>query len=197
MFIIILENSPRTYFTKGNKQEAVNVLKKIAIFNGKLEDLEEAIKDKEFEEFLSNNNEEINKSLLIKKKYGYLDLLKYPSIRTKFLIFSFMFMSTHILTNAVVINTQSMIGNVYINIMVLYLTEIIGSLSSGYIINIPKFGRKKSIMVFYNGIIVGFIIYLLFHNYGFNPWALLGAMVIIRYSITGVYFFYRKLSYSC
>ena len=71
--------------------------------------------------------------------------------------------------------------------MVLYLTEIIGSLSSGYIINIPKFGRKKSIMVFYIGIIVGFIIYLLFLNYGFNPWALLGAMVIIRYSITGVY----------
>ena len=28
MFIIILENSPRTFFTKGNKEEAVNVLKK-------------------------------------------------------------------------------------------------------------------------------------------------------------------------
>ena len=188
MFIIILEDSPRTYFIKDKKEEGVNILKRIASFNGKSEEFEKIIKSKEFEDFLKKNDEEIkNSKIETKTKYGYYDLIKYPSIRYKFIIFSFMFMSTNFLTNSVVINTKSMIGNMYINIMTLYFTEIIGSLSSGFIINIPRLGRKKSIMIFYCGIILGFILYLLFYNLGFNPWALLGAMIIIRYSITGVY----------
>ena len=188
MFIIILEDSPRTYFIKDKKEEGVNILKRIASFNGKSEEFEKIIKSKEFEDFLKKNDEEIkNSKIETKTKYGYYDLIKYPSIRYKFIIFSFMFMSTNFLTNSVVINTKSMIGNMYINIMTLYFTEIIGSLSSGFIINIPRLGRKKSIMIFYCGIILGFILYLLFYNFGFNPWALLGAMIIIRYSITGVY----------
>lgn len=188
MYIIILENSPRMLFSKNDNQEALNILKKIALFNGKLDEFEEKIKDKEFDKLLRKNKDrESIKIIEIKYKYSYSALFKYPSIRYKFLIFSFMFMSSNILANSIVINTKSMSGNMYLNIISLYLVEIIGSISSGFIINIPKLGRKKSILLFYLGIIFGFIIYLLFYNFEFSSWSLLGAMIIIRYSITGVF----------
>ena len=110
MNLIILENSPRVYFSKNKTEEAIDVLKRIASFNGKLEEFEEKIQDKEFDPILRNEQEGVEKDLTVEMKpqYGYSALLKYKSVRYKFLIFTFMFMSTTFLTQTLVINVISM-----------------------------------------------------------------------------------------
>jgi len=189
MYFLVLENSARMYFSKNKTEDAIEVLRRIAAFNDKLEEFEQKTNDKEFDALLRNDQEGIEKDLTVemKPKYGYSALLKYPSVRYKFLIFTFMFMSTSFLTNAVVINTKSMIGNMYVNIVSLFCVEVVAGISCGFIINIPSLGRKKSLIGFYLGITIGFILYITFENMKLGAFSLLMAMVIIRFCITGVY----------
>lgn len=147
MNLIILENSPRVYFSKNKTEEAIDVLKRIASFNGKLEEFEEKIQDKEFDPILRNEQEGVEKDLTVEMKpqYGYSALLKYKSVRYKFLIFTFMFMSTTFLTQAVVINVKSMEGNTYVILVSLYVVEVIAGICCGFLINVPTLGRKKAL----------------------------------------------------
>jgi MFS family permease len=189
MYFLVLENSARMYFSKNKTEEAIEVLRRIAAFNGKIEEFEEKTNEKEFDALLRNEQEGVEKDLTVemKPKYGYSALLKYPSVRYKFLIFTFMFMSTSFLTNAVVINTKSMIGNMYVNIVSLFCVEVIAGISCGFIINIPSLGRKKSLIGFYLGITIGFVLYLLFENLKLGSIPVLMSMVVIRFCITGVF----------
>jgi predicted MFS family arabinose efflux permease len=186
MNLIILENSPRVYFSKNKTEEAIDVLKRIASFNGKLEEFEEKIQDKEFDPILRNEQEVVEKDLTVEMKpqYGYSALLKYKSVRYKFLIFTFMFMSTTFLTQAVVINVKSMEGNTYVILVSLYVVEVIAGICCGFLINVPTLGRKKSLIGFYLGITLGFILTLIFADSAIGCWL---AMVLIRFCITGVY----------
>ena len=127
MFIIIGENSPRIYFSKNKTEEEIEILKKIAAINGNLEEFVKKTNNKEFDSLLRNEEEGVEKDLTIemKPKYGYSALFKYKSVCYKFLIFTFMFMSTTFLTIAVVINTKTMEGNVYLIIVSLYCVEVV------------------------------------------------------------------------
>lgn len=185
MYFIVLENSARVYFSKNKTEEAIEVLRRIAAFNGKLEEFEEKSNDKEFDGFLRNEQEGVEKDLTMemKPKFGTSALIKYPSVRYKFLIFTFMFMSTSFLTNAVVINTKSMEGNTYIIIVSLFCVEVVAGVACGFIINIPILGRKKSLIGFYLGITLGFVLTFIFDS-AIGAWL---AMVLIRFCITGVY----------
>ena len=189
MYFLVLENSARMYFSKNKTEEAIEVLRRIAAFNDKLEEFEEKTNEKEFDALLRNEQEGVEKDLTVemKPKYGYSALLKYPSVRYKFLIFTFMFMSMSFLTNAVVINTKSMIGNMYVNIVSLFCVEVVAGISCGFIINVPSLGRKKSLIGFFLGITVGFVLYIVFENMKLGAFSLLMAMVVIRFCITGVY----------
>ena len=186
MYLIIVENSARMYFSKNKTEEAIEVLRRISAINGTQEEFEEKSNDKEFDPLLRNEQEGVEKDLTVemKPKYGYSALFKYPSVRYKFLIFTFMFMSTTFLTNVVVINTKSMEGNTYVIIVSLFCVEVVAGICCGFIINIPSLGRKKSLIIFYVGITVGFILTLLFGGSAIGGWL---AMVVIRFCITGVY----------
>ncbi len=186
MYLIILENSARMYFSKNKTEEAIEVLRRISAINGTNDEFEEKSNDKEFDPLLRNEQEGVEKDLTVemKPKYGYSALFKYPSVRYKFLIFTFMFMSTTFLTNVVVINTKSMEGNTYVIIVSLFCVEVVAGICCGFIINVPSLGRKKSLILFYVGITVGFILTLLFGGNAIGGWA---AMVVIRFCITGVY----------
>ena len=186
MFLIVGENSARMYFSKNKNEEAIEVLRKIAAFNGKLEEFQEKENDKEFDGLLRNEQEGVEKDLTVemKPKYDYTALFKYKSVRYKFLIFTFMFMSTSFLTNAVVINTKSMEGNTYVIIVSLFCVEVVAGVCCGFIINVPSLGRKKSLIGFYVGITVGFILTIVFSGSAIGGWL---AMVVIRFCITGVY----------
>ena len=201
-YIILLHNSPRTFFSKNDPDEAVKILKKIASFNGKIEQFEEALNDKEYDSLLKRdqNEQEGIKEVFIedKKQLGYFALIKYPSVRYKFIIFSVMWMFMTFLTNAIVINTKNMKGDFYINIISLFIVEIIAGILVGFIINIPSFGRKKSLITFYIGVTVGFVLYILFDKLELGSVTTLIAMGLIRFSCTGVftsYYIYFMESY--
>lgn len=98
-----------------------------------------------------------------------------------------MFMTTVFLTNAVVLGAKTMEGNMYLNIISLFSVEIVACFTSGLIINWPPMGRKKGLILFYFGVIVGFVFFVLFQNFGFNEYWQLGAMAIIRSAITSVF----------
>ena len=199
LYIFILKNSARTFFSKNKPEEAVQVLKAIAKFNRKSEEFEVALNDKEFESLLKTDDE--NKVLTIdenKKQLGYSALFKYHSVRYKFIIFSIMWMFMTFLTNAIVINTKKMKGDFYINIISLFIVEILAGVLVGFIINIPSFGRKKSLITFYIGVAVGFVLYILFDKLEVGSAATLIAMGVIRFSCTGVftsYYIYYMESY--
>lgn len=185
MCLIILENSARMYFAKNETEEAIEVLRRVAALNGELENFEGKIKDSEFDNLLRNEQEGIEKDLTIEMKpqYGYSALLKYHSIRYKFLIFTFMYISTTFLYNAVLINTKSMKGNTYIIIMSLFGVEVFADIFCGFIINFPKLGRKRSLIGFFVGITLGFILTLASQNDATVAWL---SMVLIRFCITSV-----------
>jgi hypothetical protein len=202
-YIIILKNSARTFFTRNKPEEGIEVLRKIAKFNGKLNDFEEALNDNEFNSLLKNEENEENKDNKEsikeeKNKLGYSALFKYRSVRYKFIIFSVMWMFMTFLTNAIVINTKKMKGDFYINIISLFIVEILAGILCGFIINIPSFGRKKSLITFYIGVTVGFGLYILFDKLDVGSIASLLAMGLIRFSCTGVftsYYIYFMESY--
>ena len=200
LYIIILKNSARTFFTKNKPEEGIEVLRKIAKFNGKLNEFEEALNNNDFDCLLKNEENEENKETVKEEKnqLGYSALFKYRSVRYKFIIFSVMWMFMTFLTNAIVINTKKMKGDFYINIISLFIVEILAGVLCGFIINIPSFGRKKSLITFYIGVTVGFGLYILFDKLNVGSVASLIAMGIIRFSCTGVftsYYIYYMESY--
>ena len=200
LYIIILKNSARTFFTKNKPEEGIEVLRKIAKFNGKLNEFEEALNNNDFDSLLKNEEKEENKETVKEEKnqLGYSALFKYRSVRYKFIIFSVMWMFMTFLTNAIVINTKKMKGDFYINIISLFIVEILAGVLCGFIINIPSFGRKKSLITFYIGVTVGFGLYILFDKLNVGSVASLIAMGIIRFSCTGVftsYYIYYMESY--
>ena len=185
MFLIFGKNSARMYFSKNKIEEGMNVLTQIAQFNGKLEEFKEKVNDQEFDDLLRNDKKkEIEKDLSLEKKFGYKSLLKYKSVKYKFLIFSFIFINTTFLTKAVVISAKSMEGKTYIIIVSLFCVEAIANICCGIIVNIPSFGRKKSLIGFYIGISIGFILTIVFPDSAIGCWLY---MALIRFCITGVY----------
>ena len=197
MYFIVVEDSPRMFFSKNKTEDAIEVLRRIAAFNGLLEDFEKKTNDQEFDPILRNDQEGVEKDLTIemKEQYGYSALFKYKSVRYKFLIFTFMFMSVTFLTQVVVINTKTMKGNTYAIIVSLFCVEVVAGVCCGFIINLPILGRKKSLIGFYLGITAGFILTLIFGGSAIGGWL---AMVVIRFCITGVYtsfFIYFMESY--
>ena len=174
-------------------------MKKIAKFNGKLTQFEEDLKDKEYDSLLRNNQQGINNEVESEKQktFGYSALFKYHSVRYKFIIFSVMWMIMTFLTNAIVINTKKMKGDFYINIITLFIVEILAGILVGFIINIPSFGRKNSLRTFYIGVTLGFILYILFDKFEVGSIASLFAMAIIRFSCTGVFTSYYIYFMEC
>ena len=199
LYIILLKNSARTFFSKNMNEEGIEVLKKIAKFNGKLTQFEEDLKDKEYDSLLRNNQQGINNEVVSEKQktFGYSALFKYHSVRYKFIIFSVMWMIMTFLTNAIVINTKKMKGDFYINIITLFIVEILAGILVGFIINIPSFGRKNSLRTFYIGVTLGFVLYILFDKFEVGSIASLFAMAIIRFSCTGVFTSYYIYFMEC
>ena len=199
-YTILLNNSARTFFSKNKYEEGIEILKKIAKFNGKLEQFEKDLNNEEYDSLLRKDEKGIKTEIIndSQTKLGYSALFKYRSVRYKFINFSVVWMIMTFLTNAIVINTKKMKGDFYINNISLFFVEIIANTLVGFIINIPSFGRKNSLRTFYIGVTFGFVLYILFDKLEVSSIASLFAMAIIRFSCTGVftsYYIYFMESY--
>ena len=75
-------------------------------------------------------------------------------------------------------------GKTYVIIVSLFCVEALANICYGLIVNIPSFGSKKSLIGFYVGIPIGFILTLTFSDSALGYWL---SMLLIRFSITGFY----------
>ena len=135
LYIILLKNSARTFFSRNKNEEGIEVLKKIAKFNGKLEQFEKDLNNEEYDTLLRADEKGLKKEIIDENqtKLGYSALFKYHSVRYKFIIFSVMWMFMTFLTNAIVINTKKMKGDFYLNIISLFIVEIMAGILVGFI----------------------------------------------------------------
>lgn len=78
-----------------------------------------------------------------------LSLFKYSSIRTKFLVLSLLWFLTSGVYNGIAIGAKNFSGNMYLNIILLYLTEAVSYFVFGLLINIPKLGRIGTLVLMY------------------------------------------------
>ena len=81
-------------------------------------------------------------------------LIKYPSIRYKFLLFCFLWMCTSMLYSGLVIGMKSLPGSIYTNSLILFIAESIGYFCAGPAMNNKKLGRKGALMFFTGGFCV-------------------------------------------
>ena len=68
LYFLVAENSPRNFFSNNKIEEAIEILRRIAVFNGKIEEFEEKVNDKEFDPLLRNDEEGVDKDLTVELK---------------------------------------------------------------------------------------------------------------------------------
>ena len=172
MMVIILffiYDSPRQTIHKHEIEKTLEILQGIAKFNGLKKQFDEKILTKEYQDILSllstDDDEEIieehlptdtiydendtNKLLLLKKKklqhitaYAFI---QYPSIRYKFLILNYCWLTACGIYNGIAVGSKSLPGDIYSNIIILYVAEAFAYFISGILMEIPCLGRKRTI----------------------------------------------------
>ena len=194
----ILFNSPRKYMNT-DKEKMLEILRGISKFNKKLENFNEKIKEEEYQNLLDelgsgekemkdvNIKENENGKTENKKKLGYLSLIKYPSIRYKFIIFSIMFMTTSAIYNGIAIGAKNMKGNLYLNIVLLYWFEGLAYIVTGFLINCKPLGRKFSLFLLFLLSALGFLAYVIMVNHYSSETGEFISMLLVRFTISGVY----------
>ena len=174
IIIFFIYDSPRQTIHKHDMEKTLNILEGIASFNGLKESYYEKLQSDEYQkikDFLSNedSNEETNetenienhydnligdenkKRTLLKKKNKKLqeitaiDFIKYPSIRYKFLILNYCWLTACGIYNGISVGSKSLPGDIYRNIIILYIAEAFAYFISGILMEIPCLGRKRTI----------------------------------------------------
>ena len=98
-------------------------------------------------------------------KANLWDLLKYSSVRGKFLIFCFLWMCTSMLYSGLVIGMKSLPGSLAVNSLILFIAESVGYFCAGPLMNNKKFGRKGAVMFFTAGFsLMCFLMVILFNH---------------------------------
>ena len=90
----------------------------------------------------SKNHKEISKD-----KGSFIDVLKYPSVRYKFLTVSLCWFCNSALYFGLAIGVKNLHGTIYVNNIILYSCDTIAFFISGFLIN-SCLGRKKTLQFF-------------------------------------------------
>ena len=173
---IFIYDSPRIYINNNNYEKVMEILEGIAIFNGKLDEFRESIKQDEYQEIINiikgessinskqkkeqNDENDLSSSLVDKdiqlKKINVWSIFKYPSIRYKFLFLNFLWIGAKVSFNGISISSKSFPGNFFVNIVVLCIIESISCLVQAILIDIKKLGRKGTLWIEYTLLIIIF-----------------------------------------
>jgi MFS family permease len=96
------------------------------------------------------------------KESSVLDLLRYKSQRTNFLILSFLWMSSAMIFYGLTLNIKNIYyGNVYLNSIILFILDIVCAFGIAFISNTQYFGRKRTIILLFLISFISFMICLL------------------------------------
>jgi len=109
---------------------------------------------------LKDKNNKKNKNININTKITSYSLIKFPSLRYKFLLMCFIWFITSCIYNGLIIAIKWLPGNIYINGILLYGVEIISYILCGIMIDWNLLGRKKTaiLTLFITGIFLIFLI---------------------------------------
>jgi hypothetical protein len=90
----------------------------------------------------SNNNNKNSKNIV-----SPFALIKYPSLRYKFLLMCLIWFSCSGIYNGMTLGIKSLPGNIYINGILLFGVELISYILSGFLMDWPLLGRKKTAII--------------------------------------------------
>lgn len=190
IFLIYSYESPRYYISKGEVIKAIDILKEIAKFHKLKKNFTEKIESDEYKEIISiiskGNNELLEEPAARKKrtKVNAFALIKYPSIRYKFLILCYLGFCISGSYNGISISIKNLPGDIYINGMLFYSFEVFVGFISGCIINTKFFGRKGTILTLY---FISFVSFLLFLFCNFEGiWKII-VVLFLKFSISGIF----------
>ena len=155
--------SPRWLHSTGNKEKCLETFTKLAIYNGKNEELVEFLNknnnlvNKLGTPFLENEeyNTNINKNL--EKSYNIIQILKFKSQRIIFIKITIIYTCNTYNYFGITLNLGRMKGNFYLNTIFAFLGEFICKLISGKLADI--FGR---IFIFLCCCVIGILGYILY-----------------------------------
>jgi hypothetical protein len=120
------------------------------------------------------------------QKHSFLSLLKYPSIRTSFLIMCYIWFSTSGIYYGLSIHLKNLPGDIYTNGIFIYTAELFAYMITGWLINKPRYGRRGSMILFEAVSFTSYLILILFdfktYEYGKTILSFVG-----RFAISGVY----------
>ena len=173
-----LPESPKWLYSKGKTNEAIEIMKEIALINGKEKEVETFLNlnrgkltdNKEENEENKDENEENNSS------YNIISIIiYYPSQRLVIFILAFTFFCASFCFYGIILSLENMKGNFFVNSFLSFFGEMTAELSSGYLSGI--YGR--TIILKIGGIVgaFGFLGNQLCPNYYLKSILLLIAMM--------------------
>lgn len=160
LFVLISEETPTFYLNKGEIDEYVSALYKIAIFNSNGNKhclFYKKVLDTSDPEEMTNEYKEIIKELKelnfkkaenkVTNKSNTLSLITYKSQRYKFLISCVLW--TCVISNyfGLTIYTKDLSGDLYLTIILVFVFELTSYIVTGFLIDTKMFGRKKTLMM--------------------------------------------------
>lgn len=119
----------------------------------------------------------------IKPKINACALVKYPSIRYKFLILCYLGFCISGSYNGVSISIKNLPGDIFTNGMLFYSFEVFVGFISGCLIN-SRLGRKGTILSLYFISFVSFVLFLFFSK---NPTVKIIIVLFLKFSISGIF----------
>ena len=118
------------------------------------------------------------------KTHGFCSLLTYESQRYKFLILCFIWFAVSGTYYGLSINIKNLPGNIYLNGILIYISEIFAYLLSGFMSNVNFLGRKNTMIGFF---IISLAVYLSLIIFQIHDYFQTILSFIGRFAITGVY----------
>ncbi|XP_072938450.1 organic cation transporter protein-like [Epargyreus clarus] len=140
-YLFILNESPRWLFSKGRLQEGVDILKKAAKMN-KVTIAEDKLNPQNFIKRETDEDNDDKKSF-----YTFMRVIKSPTIRTRLVICSYMWITCTFVYYGLSINSVSLAGNRYLNFMLVGFVEMPANAVCLLVLN--RFGRKRIIIITY------------------------------------------------
>lgn len=182
------------YIRGGGKVEGVteeSIIEEYMDYPENEENLEKINEKGEYNNISKNEKSEIQEKLITPsppetkpKKRGFFDLVKYPSIRYKFLTLCVLWFCISGNYYGLTIHLKSLPGDIYINGILIYSFEACAYFFAGFMVNVKWAGRKKTICFFLVVAVLGFSILLI---RTLPDFLIVSFTFICRFGVAGVF----------
>jgi MFS family permease len=193
IYLFVAIESPRFYLLKGNFNEFMNSVRRLADKNGRLGILEEELNNPQsdiyidtlrFEFETTGRDKEVSDIQTKQPKVSVFALVTHPAVNKYFLISCILWFTASGNYYGITIDLKNLPGDVFINGILLYVFEILSCIFASFAINTKLLGRKGTI-IFYEVIAVAGYVILFF----FDISGLVNIILVLccRFAVTGIF----------